>query len=1555
MAREIGGRADKDGNEFERLWLVSLALRVLAGEATSLLWERAGQPGFGIECEVTFPHGRRQVHQCKIENGAHGRWSAADLAAAGVLDGALRHLRKPRVAEFVFVSRDPVPVLRDLAERSHRSDNDPESFLRTALTPDEHRRQFARLCEAWELDPATAPGRDEVFLLLQRLRFEIGIWDPSQRDLLELTAALTAEGPGSEIVSSLAGFLAGKLGNEIYGDQIREHLRASGHAPRDLRGDRRLPAALEHLRETFESSLAGLLLGGDLLPRPETQAILQLLDDPAGPRVVFLHGPAGIGKSDVELELTRTLAARGTPFLPIRLDSQPPTGSLSAFSRDVLELPGAEPAFCLAALADGRPAVLILDQLDALRWTGEHSAAALRICKEIVAGATKIGNLRVVLACRTFDLDSDPTFKAWERELAGRRPGGTARIEVRLLSDGQVENFVAAQGGCYTELGKTQRQLLRHPYTLFLWWSLFRERGQSPAFVTKTDLLSAYRRRLDWKLADTGQSAAQLVLDRLVGYLDSHGRLDAPLLAAGGDTPSLAALQSLNVLSTPRRGIVTFTHQSLLDYLIAERVAREALAGERTVMDWLCRHEQSLFRRDQLRQLLTLLRDQDPPFYIATLGEILTAEGVRFHLQHLALGMLRSASQPLDDERRLCERLLSMDSWWQHVLEQVVLGNQAWFEALDDAGLFGRWFESRDDRLVQGAVAACRSVAAQVPERIERLLAPHWQGGDDAWRERIDRALGQGYHELTDTAFGWRIELVRTGVRPVLWFHVAELARRHAARAIVLAEAHLAHALDRFEASHELVFEVPEAEREALAQAVEAAPEVAWGRLLPILLRSLHLFRDGLPVPGHRNDFLVTVRSPIHGFRKLHHQLRVLLARAGSELARREGLGVIHRLAPLLAVRSRCLRRLVLDILLGGPDELADFALQWLVVDARRLQLGSHREGILEPARRLVERFAGVCSAEVYQQLEEKLRVFHANYELRGVRTDRQAFRPLGPLRRSGYGKAQHVLLSALPPDRMSQDACRRLAGWILKFGKPTPAAERGIVGEASPVRSSIPTERLPRLGDRAWRSILQEEWRQPTHGGRQPGITVRGNRFMHRSEEEFARDFGEMARWFPARFAALLLSLPPSVPAAYLRSYLTAIAEDPPKPEQGAPPDWTAAPVAVIESVLEHFADHLQDRGVALALCRLVEKRASDPWSERTICLIRTYTEYPDPLWARATGAIIDLTAAAEPLGEPRSDLDRDLSTAALNCVPGAAAGALMRLLYAAPERTETCLPTIERLVAAPDPAVRVAAQGLCLPLLRGDRDRAVQLFVHCCDHPDDRVLAGMYVMDFLHRTWKEFAAQLAPVLARMVASSDAEAAELGAFWVTVGHIAGGVYSDLAASCLQGDPAQRKGAGNALALLAHEPEWRQAALPGIAGLFSDPEPRVVAEVIDPLRQPAFLKSPDGPALAAAFVESPAFASYPRDLFYGLAEHCESLVPYAPAIQRAVARFADQFAAAPERAINAWTLPPVLLRLYEQAEGPALKPVREACLDAWDLFLRGHLDLGRDLLGELDA
>lgn len=1535
MSRETGGRADKDGNEFERLWVVDQALRVLQGKAISLQWEPPGEAAFGMELEVTVLDGGREVHQCKIEKDVKGHWSAADLAAADVLKAAQRHLQRPSVTEFVFVSRDPATsALRDLTERAHRTNDDPELFFETALSAREHRLELQQLCKGWELDGNQPADRARAFSLLQRLRFETGIWDPSQRDRLEFIAGLLAEGDGREIVSSLGSSLNRNLGKATYADHIREYLREAGHPPRDLRNAPGVPAGIERLQQSFEESLGRLLLGGHLLPRAETQELLRLLDDPEGPRIIFLHGPAGIGKSDVELELVQTLAQRGTPFLPIRLDSQPPRGSLSAYSRDVLELP-ADPAHCLAVLAGNRQALLLIDQLDALRWTGGHSAEALRVVKEILKAALGVETIRIVLACRTFDLEND--FKTWEQEYSSRGQ----RIEVKPLSDDQVRTFVEKQGARYEDFSSAQRDLLRNPYTLFLWWEIYREGRELPQFVNKSGLLSEYRRRLVRRLGEMGQPEASALLEELVQHLDQHGRLDAPSILVGSRIEAREALQSLNVLREPRHGYLTFAHQSLLDFLIAERVTTEALAHGSSPVDWLRRNDQSLFRRDQLRLLLTLLRDQDHSLYISTLEEILTAKDIRFHLQHLALGILREPVNPSADELRLVEQLLAMDEWQPHVLNQVVVGNQAWFERLDDAGLFARWLASGDDRLIEGALQACRSVGSQVPDRIERLLGPYWDAGDEDWRKKIDSALGYEVDQFTDRMTAWRLARVRNGSRRIDWFDLDDLADRHPTRAVMFLEAHLLNMLDQLESSGKLSFDWRDRTKGALEKACRSAPSEAWERLLPILLRSIRLFRTMRSMPEENLARSLDREFPRRALQKINYQVRRLLSEAGAELARREGLTVVDRIAPLLAMRSRSTQRLVLYLFLKGSDDLADFALQWLYVDPRRLELGSLEDASrFEPARLLIERFAGLCSAEIYEELEASLMRFHPESEARTIRSRHNGFRPAGPLRANEYGRAQHILLSSLPQDRMSGSAHLRFQAWKNKFGELWTG--RRTRSRGGVLRAPIPRNKLRLVSDKQWLSIMAKDWRERQKSAWKKDF------LMEVSHEQFAQEFGIAARLEPERFALLALRIPPSAPSAYFVALLNALGDKSPASEEGATANWRPAPAERIEEILRHIQGSLKERYIAWAVCQLVRARTAESWSDWVLGLLRSYAEsQPTPG---------DLPALEAGSGEEDTDID----IAVEESVRGGAAETLAELLFERQELAEAFLPTIEKLASDPNPVMRVAAQGLCIPLLNVDRDRAVRLFLRSCDHTDDRVLAGTYTNQFLRYTWNRHPNKLAPLLERMVASDNEKAAERGAFWAAAGQFGESLYGDLATRCLAGTEAQRKGVAKALAKLLDRPESKQTALRELVALLHSSDEAANYEVAGLLREEAILGSPEGPMLAEAYIRSSAMEDDPGDLFYGLKNFSGSLVPYAPTLLTAVERLGGDLAPATRDLSTRLSgavrlLPEILLRLYEQAEGPESRQVRKTCLDAWDSLLRGQVGLNWDVLRKLDA
>jgi hypothetical protein len=132
--------------------------------------------------------------------------------------------------------------------------------------------------------------------------------------------------------------------------------------------------------------------------------------------------------------------------------------------------------------------------------------------------------------------------------------------------------------------------------------------------------------------------------------------------------------------------------------------------------------------------------------------------------------------------------------------------------------------------------------------------------------------------------------------------------------------------------------------------------------------------------------------------------------------------------------------------------------------------------------------------------------------------------------------------------------------------------------------------------------------------------LKLRGQVFAETSDEAFAQSFGNLAPRFPERFAALLLQVPASSGTAYLRAYLYGVAELPP-PAPGAPPAAEAASVATLEQILQHFAAHLHHPEVARAVCRLVEKRARDGWSDETIRLVQGWAE-PGPLDSPHDGA---------------------------------------------------------------------------------------------------------------------------------------------------------------------------------------------------------------------------------------------------------------------------------------------------------------------------------------------
>ena len=146
MASEPGGRADKLGNEFERLWAVRHLIEVIAGKAMTFRIEALGDDEKGTEFWVSRPDGIHEAHQCKRENGAVGKWSVADLGANGIISTAKFQLDRDPSYRFLFASGDKATHLSDLSERSARCDTPGDFVAYLTTTSAGLKSEFSTLC-----------------------------------------------------------------------------------------------------------------------------------------------------------------------------------------------------------------------------------------------------------------------------------------------------------------------------------------------------------------------------------------------------------------------------------------------------------------------------------------------------------------------------------------------------------------------------------------------------------------------------------------------------------------------------------------------------------------------------------------------------------------------------------------------------------------------------------------------------------------------------------------------------------------------------------------------------------------------------------------------------------------------------------------------------------------------------------------------------------------------------------------------------------------------------------------------------------------------------------------------------------------------------------------------------------------------------------------------------------------------------------------------------------------------------------------------------------------
>ncbi len=1539
MTTGSGGRFDKAGNDYERLWVVLQMLKVLHGEAKSVLWEGLGPDERGVECWVRENDGSRTGHQCKRQHGGRGNWTVAALSREKVIRNALFQMERDISHRFAFVSHDPAPCLEVLINGTPGCNHDVSlygEFLRN-LSKD-CRKEFQRLGPDLEANPDSPEGLKKAFDFLSRL--EVFRFDRGKRSEEEVRswARLTVDGDAGEAVRVLEEFARENIGNEVHADQIVDHLHKEDFVVLSLSGQPQLIKRVEELRSRFRRSLELLVIGPNLINRPQTPQLLDGLLASGGPRVVCLHGTAGYGKSMVLLELTKKLDELGIPYLPLRLDRTPPQNNLEYYSKAVCGLP-LSLGVCLKEVAAERPAVLILDQLDAIRWTSAHSVTAWEVCESVIEDALAFRNVRVVVACRTFDWTDDPRFRAL-------KSGQNVReIVVGELDEAEVKNVVEQRGGNWEGLAPKQRSLLRSPQNLYLWTRL--PAAKRHGFRGAVDLMKEYWhdvRENRLQQAKVLPNEVESVLTAMVEYMDAEGRLSAPETLVAQWPRARDFLVSLDIIGHDE-GQVLFRHQSHFDYLLAERLLGDIHRRQKTVYQWVKDQDQSLFRREQLRLILTLLRDEDHDKYLQSIRELALAGDIRFHLKMLVLQFLGQQEGPSESESSIVLEWLDDPKWKDHVLDRTVWNKAGWFRVLDNGGCVDRWLSSEDEQqqwlainMVSLRCSDCGDIVVATLKRFENEHRPGLSKLACVLRFSEPSEENAGL-------FAARLAYVRKQCAPLDHIDWKRLSQKNPRRCVKLLRAIFSTLpgpdQDREKNPRKAGMRGMDfgyADLMAVAEAVENDYRYSWAALVGYAVTKKATIDDVLRKSYCYYEDDLWTRSPSWGLADLFWGLDVLMSKAGGRLARTAPQKFFEKLNRIYPLLPAGLRRWVLVALLQCPDNLSDQALTWLTNNINILQEDVRvSQKLLRAARDLIARFSGHCSAEVLQALETCVVNYKDPYLRRSYEVQQRALKE-GWMHPNCSGRVQYYLMTAIPQERLSDATRSRMGQWKEKF-RGTPVFETNrITGGA--VTSPIPRDKLHLVSDKQWLDIVCGRWeRRERHVWKAMGPGHIGER----DHEHYASDMGHLARRQQKRFARLALSIPRTADPHYFAHILYSLAQQE-EPQEGAPTGgtsphssaWVPATSDELNAVLEHVGFCLSP-DVGMAFCSLLRQRSDVVWSAEVIRLLKAYAmEHPHPAPDE-----FPVQRISGPQQGP------DITSSAINCVRGGAAGAIQSLLFERRELLVELLPAIRSLVGDHSICVRLAAIDACLPALNIDRDLAVELFLRACSTGDDRIFLGDGATRFMSYVWHTHLDGLQSVLTRMVDSDLPEVTENAGTLVAIVWLRSGQLGDLYQRCVEGNAYLRKGVADVAAQLIGEDACRKQCIGLLSDFFDDPDSDVRSQISRVFFHKTF-EYAEAVSLCMAFAKSKAFEEHAAFLLANLGDFPGRVRPYQDVIVAASKRFSEEFAEATRdmsRSLggDATHLAKVLLRLYEEAKDAGEKQTQEVCLDLWDKLLEARV------------
>ena len=656
----IAGKRSSLGDEYQLRVALHWLIRLLKDNTIqSIQVNSTGLPGedFSVTVDdivVLYPNGDAWFIQAKKNQTNHRAWSFSDLKDE--LYKARDQLESRANSQVIFYSRSPFGDFASLVENCKHFPEYSAFHRKADQNQRESLKTLAKLLERTE---------EATYSLVNKISFGphhgFEEWDDQNKsDLDRIVPMSNLAMPLLEryLVSHETNLRDTK--HTITRSEVLAQLAEAGISPTPKRTEAEILAAFKQASSIGRSWLR--TIDEKPIPRSELPKLIELIEQ--GSRSILLTDRPGSGKTCLLLDLVDYIerdkeSAWGLLF--IKGDQF--TNAKSEHNLVANGLPEDIVGQC-TRLTEFRRTVVIIDSLDVLSLSRQHDA--LKVFLRIIDRLEKIEGVTIITACRNFDLEYDPLLRgrSWQH-----------KVNLQPLDfEAEVKPFLINWNVDISNITPELRVLLQIPQNLRIYEKLAKLDVPLQS-ASAYELYNSFLEEVVVKKQPLGTEAI-VALQNMAEKLMQQRTKQYPKISFGTNEDIVRHLISQEVVLESSPSLLEFSHQTLAECI----TVRAALAKGQTLAQFILVHPQLPFIRPAVRAFFFHLRASQPDIFRRQVWEVLSHEGIAYHVKRLICESFSEIS-PVDEDWRLLRRIFQdFPDLFRRLLWRVK--NRAWFDIL---------------------------------------------------------------------------------------------------------------------------------------------------------------------------------------------------------------------------------------------------------------------------------------------------------------------------------------------------------------------------------------------------------------------------------------------------------------------------------------------------------------------------------------------------------------------------------------------------------------------------------------------------------------------------------------------------------------------------------------------------------------------------------------------------------------------------------------------------------------------------------------------------------